>query len=296
MEIKGAPMGTRLLYYPIQVRKTQTKALLDSGASVNCIDEAVVKQVGRCYLGKPKGVLYYPDKRRANVRGIAQLEVRGPGYKEMVSFWVVRGLGVPVLLGTPWLRAWNPKIDWETRQLTFSDGVVWKVIGDNLRNQRTRKAMKISTRDCFDAVGLCIRSEGQKDSVEEEKEEKEWAEDPSDLDLPEWLKNFRGVFAAPKEVDWQGRIQHKIVLKQGAQPCNRKPFRLSVEQKEALQTEIDKFILRKWIRSSQSDWATLALVVPKKDGTMRVCIDYRDLNAVSRLDAYPLPRIDELFH
>ena len=105
MEIKGAPMGTRLLYYPIQVRKTQTKALLDSGASVNCIDEAVVKQVGGCYLGKPKGVLYYPDKRRANVRGIAQLEVRGPGYKEMVSFWVVRGLGVPVLLGTPWLRA-----------------------------------------------------------------------------------------------------------------------------------------------------------------------------------------------
>ena len=296
MEIKGAPMGTRLLYYPIQVRKTQTKALLDSGASVNCIDEAVVKQVGRCYLGKPKGALYYPDKRRANVRGIAQLEVRGPGYKEMVSFWVVRGLGVPVLLGTPWLRAWNPTIDWETRQLIFSDGVVWKVIGDNLRNQRTRKAMKISTRDCFDAVGLCIRSEGQEDSVEEEKEEKEWAEDPSDLDLPEWLKNFRGVFAAPKEVDWQGRIQHKIVLKEGAQPCNRKPFRLSVEQKEALQTEIDKFILRKWIRPSQSDWATLALVVPKKDGTMRVCINYRDLNAVSRLDAYPLPRIDELFN
>ena len=71
---------------------------------------------------------------------------------------------------------------------------------------------------------------------------------------------------------------------------------MAPQQKEALETELRRFVQKKWIRPSNSPWATVALVVPKKDNTWRVCIDYRDLNAVTKMDAYPLPKIDELLN
>jgi len=92
-----------------------------------------------------------------------------------------------------------------------------------------------------------------------------------------------------------GRLEHKIKVKELAKPYQKAPYRLSPEQKEALHEELREFKKKGWIQPSQSEWATVALVVPKKDQTWRVCIDYRDLNAISELDAYPLPRIEELF-
>ena len=114
--------------------------------------------------------------------------------------------------------------------------------------------------------------------------------------LPTWLQPYRSVFNEPTTLDREGRVKHRIRLQERAVICNRKPYRMLQDQKDALNKELSKFIKREWIRPSHSEWATLALVVPKKDGSIRVCIDYRDLNAVSLLDAYPLPRIDDLLN
>ena len=48
--------------------------------------------------------------------------------------------------------------------------------------------------------------------------------------------------------------------------------------------------------SSSSDWASQIVLVKKKDGLLRPCVDYRRLNAVSKVDAYPMPRVDELIN
>ena len=55
------------------------------------------------------------------------------------------------------------------------------------------------------------------------------------------------------------------------------------------------YISRGFIKPSSSPWASPILLVKKKDGTMRMCVDYRALNAVTIKNKYPLPRVDELF-
>jgi hypothetical protein len=62
-----------------------------------------------------------------------------------------------------------------------------------------------------------------------------------------------------------------------------------------LKKQIDKLLEKGYIRPSTSPWATPVLFVEKKDGTKRMCIDYRALNEVTIKNKYPLPRIEDLF-
>jgi hypothetical protein len=61
-----------------------------------------------------------------------------------------------------------------------------------------------------------------------------------------------------------------------------------------LKEELDSLLKKGFIRPSASPWGSPALFVPKKDGTQRLCIDYRALNAVTIKNKYPLPRINDL--
>ena len=122
----------------------------------------------------------------------------------------------------------------------------------------------------------------EEDDSESEKEESE---------LPVWLQDLSDVFVEPEGVIREDRTSHKIRVKEGAKAYQKAPYRLSPEQTRVLHEELTGFKNKGWIRPSRSEWATVALVVPKKDKTWRVCIDYRDLNAISEMDAYPLPEL-----
>jgi hypothetical protein len=62
-----------------------------------------------------------------------------------------------------------------------------------------------------------------------------------------------------------------------------------------LKKQIDELLEKGYIRLSTSPWAAPLLFVEKKDGTKRMCIDYRSLNEVTVKNKYPLPRIEDLF-
>jgi hypothetical protein len=62
-----------------------------------------------------------------------------------------------------------------------------------------------------------------------------------------------------------------------------------------LKKQIDELLEKGYIRPSTSPWVAPVLFVEKKDGTKRMCIDYRDLNEVTIKNKYPLPRIEDLF-
>ncbi len=77
-------------------------------------------------------------------------------------------------------------------------------------------------------------------------------------------------------------------------PIRHLPYRISQAERQAVRQEIHNLQANGYIRPSDSPWASRIVLVKKKDGTTRFCVDYRPLNAVTRKDAYPLPRIDDM--
>jgi hypothetical protein len=76
---------------------------------------------------------------------------------------------------------------------------------------------------------------------------------------------------------------------------SKTPYRMSTPELKELQMQLEELLKKGYIRPSVSPWGAPVLFVKKKDGTLRLCIDFRQLNKVTVKNKYPLPRIDDLF-
>ena len=91
------------------------------------------------------------------------------------------------------------------------------------------------------------------------------------------------------------QVEFRIDLVPGANPVARAPYRLAPSEMQELSSQLQELSDKGFIRPSSSPWGAPVLFVKKKDGTFRMCIDYRELNKLTIKNRYPLPRIDDLF-
>ncbi|GJV57636.1 putative reverse transcriptase domain-containing protein [Tanacetum coccineum] len=91
------------------------------------------------------------------------------------------------------------------------------------------------------------------------------------------------------------QVEFQIDLVPGAAPVARAPYRLAPAEMQELSAQLQELSDRGFIRPSSSPWGAPVLFVKKKDGSFRMCIDYRELNKLTVKNRYPLPRIDDLF-
>jgi hypothetical protein len=111
------------------------------------------------------------------------------------------------------------------------------------------------------------------------------------------LHKYQDVFCEnlpPGSSAIQDPAENTIPLEPGSKPPFRKSFRLSPAELAELKKQIREFLERGWIQPSTSPYGAPVLFVKKKDGTLRCCIDYRQLNKITVKNRYPLPRIDDL--
>ena len=90
-------------------------------------------------------------------------------------------------------------------------------------------------------------------------------------------------------------MEFSIELEHGTAPISRCPYRMAPKELAEIKKQLGELLENGFIRPSSSPWSCLAIFVKKKDGTLRMCVDYHPLNAVTIKNKYPLPHIDTLF-
>jgi hypothetical protein len=110
------------------------------------------------------------------------------------------------------------------------------------------------------------------------------------------VKDFSDVF--PEELPRMPpdrKVEFVIDLLPGTAPISKRTYKMSVEELKELKQQLTELQEPGYIRPSSSPWGAPVLFVQKKDGSQRMCVDYRSLNDVTMKNKYPLPCIEGLF-
>ena len=107
------------------------------------------------------------------------------------------------------------------------------------------------------------------------------------------VDSFQNLFKEPKNLPPKREIQHEIQLMSDVPFPNTGMYRLSVIDNEEIKKKIQELVEKYFIRPSSSPCGSPIILVPKKDRTWRMCVDFRALNKITIKNRYPLPRIDD---
>ncbi|GJY32630.1 putative reverse transcriptase domain-containing protein [Tanacetum coccineum] len=198
-----------------------------------------------------------------------------------------------VIIGMDWLTKYHGVIICDEKIVRVPFGREMLIFQGNGNNQREEsrlniisctKAQEYLSKGC-DVFLAHITTKEAKDKSEGKRLE----DVPIVRDFPEvFPKDLPGIPPA-RQVEFQ------IDLVPGAAPVARAPYRLAPSEMKELAEQLQELSDKGFIRPSSSPWGAPVLFVKKKDGSFRMCIDYRELNKLTVKNRYPLPRIDDLF-
>ena len=253
----------------------EVRFLLDSGASHNFVSANLVP-----HLRSKSGTLTLADGSTRKFAGPVDINTQVQGSKFVVPFLVTE-IRFDAILGLPWLAQVQPAIDWGARKLTISPGPLQSSSTQSQRAVVNTVELNGIIADDDEVFVLQIVT------VEEKR-------DPR---ITKVVSEYPEVFpeALPLELPPDRGSAFRIILKPDARAKVRPMKRFSQKDLESLQKEVEGLLKAGLIRPSESEFGAQVLFVNKKDGTRRMCVDYRSLNADTVRDVYPLPLIDEIF-
>ena len=297
------------------------KFLIDSGATDCFVSTAFVEEKG-LDLNKRKEKIKInlaDGTTRVSKMYVKQACINFEEHMEFLDFTVINIPQYEAILGKSWLDRWNPAINWKENNIQWNMGkrritvtgvseahtekkasslFQSTVMVTEISVQRMRKIAK--NEPVYLAVIRTIEDAEQNDDSTNEEQVVTVNEDQTRTEYPvqvqKLLTEFADVF--PKELPAglppQRQLDHKIELVPGAEPPHRAPYRMSPQGLDELKTQLRDLTEKGYIQPSVSPFGAPVLFVPKKDGGVRMCVDYRALNRVTVHNRYPLPRIEDL--
>ncbi|GJS55221.1 putative reverse transcriptase domain-containing protein [Tanacetum coccineum] len=198
-----------------------------------------------------------------------------------------------VIIGMDWLRKYHAVIvcDEKLVQVPYGNETL-TFCGNESSNGRESRLTVISCSKAqeYMAKGCQVFLAQISAKKEEDKSERKQIGDvPIVRDFPEVFPEDLPGLPPTRPVEFQ------IDLVPGAAPVARAPYRLAPSEMKELSEQLQELSDKGFIRPSSSPWGAPVLFVKKKDGSFRMCIDYRELNKLTVKNRYPLPRIDDLF-
>jgi hypothetical protein len=253
------------------INDTSTVVLFDSGASHSFISAA--------YVGKhnlPLAMLRCQmivsslggDMPARQLCPKVNLKIGG-GVDFVTNLIVLESKGIDVILGMDWLSKYKVFIDCAKKsiKLTTPEGKEMEfVVEPVVTTKGVANCVNVNQLDASQGSEVLVVNEFPDVFPEE---------------LP----------GTPPDQD----IEFVIELKPGTTPIYKTPYRMATPELAELKEHVKELLKKGFIHPSSSPWGASVIFVPKKDGTQRLCIDYRALNEVTVKNKYPLPKIDDLF-
>ena len=195
-----------------------------------------------------------------------------------------------LILGRDWIKRMKPVPNWEQD--------IWVITFNNIQYTLRPKF------DCLvrDLTYLISHRQVTRLTKHKQVEElfvcypnivREEEEQPQDDKLQQFCKEYPDVFMDKLPGVPPDRAIHHVIDTGDAEPINRPPYKMSPLELDELRKQLDELLALGLIQPSMSPWGAPVLFVRKKNGEMRLCVDYRALNQVTKRHSHPLPRIDE---
>ncbi|KAJ0802805.1 putative nucleotidyltransferase, Ribonuclease H [Helianthus annuus] len=191
-----------------------------------------------------------------------------------------------IILGIDWLSRHRVTIDCHSRRVIFGDLHHPDIIYQGTQAHKSLKiisALKARKSILNGCAGFLASIKDTSASIKS-------------IDSHSVVREYPDVF--PDELPGlppDRQLEFTIDLIPGAEPISKAPYRMAPMELKELKEQLQELLDLGFIRPSVSPWGAPVLFVKKKDGSMRLCIDYRELNKITIRNQYPLPRIDDLF-
>lgn len=270
------------------------RVLLDGGCTHEMIAEKWVAAHPMVPSPTPANLeLWYAngdcDEIKGELKGI-KLRV-GRHYAERMDLLVapLRSDSFDLILGKPWLARHNPDIDWVQDSMSFvhqGQPVFWKSISAPGSMPPTINYTQVKRAQRKGAEVFVVDGRSTENTPTEPG--------PYQAERDTLVSLNQDIFREPTGLPPHRAVEHSIDLEPGTAPPNKPPYRLSETEWAECQKQVEELLAKGLIRPSQSAYGAPILFVKKKDGSMRMCIDYRALNRSTVKCAYPMPRIEDL--
>ena len=314
----------KFIMYTGNVNGNKARILIDSGASDNFISESFIKDSkikSENSTIKTEASLAVKGSECSIDKIVRNLEIEIGEYKDKLESIKVLDLAAyDIILGMTWLEKYNPSIDYKFKRVTiFSNGKVTNFISQQNQNQNKNNSLysrshnakflnnsKIANESVklFCISSKQIRKQYSKiesafiaiiNSKNELASINNISSNESNNKHP-LIEKYHDVFPSdlPYGLPPSRNIDHKIEIIPGSEPPSKATYKMSPSELDELKKIIQELLEHGFIQPSMSPYGAPVLFVKKKDGSIRMCVDYRALNKITIKNKYPLPRIDEL--
>ena len=288
------PSFSRRLVYRCKVQDKSARCLFDNGANCSLMSLSWAERHNiPCRSVNSMVKTAVQDKKKSNLMTLP-LKFELGDFCTTWEFCILPDLSHDIFLGTDFTlrhRVTYDPFDWSL--IIFGDIKDSRQLPIYLRKPLSENKAETQEEVEVDAVEVAeLGDDDDDDDVSEE--DKICIEVDKLLERLPMLVPYRELFFPKIGSPPMRHIDHNIILKPNSQPMKHSPYALSPEKHEAMVSTVTELLANDAIEPSFSSWSSPLLFVRKKDGGWRMCVDFRDVNARTKHDAYPLPRINVL--